>query len=101
VRNDLDMKSAILFISLGTWRVVSGEALQWIMCRAKMWRRCAARVALVAKSFDAQATVGVLSHQHTMCLCARSAKFSNTSHCSKSPTISKSKVEIVPYSLQN
>jgi len=62
--NDREAKSAILFLSPSIYTVVRGEAWHVIILSANIRSSLAVFVALVDKSLDAHATVGVLSHQH-------------------------------------
>ena len=78
--NDRDAKSAILFDSPATCDVVSGDAWHVNILKARILSSLAAVVAFVANSREAHATVGVLSHQHAMCACARSVKASKAIH---------------------
>ena len=69
--------------------------------RARALRRWPAMMDLDALSLVAQATVGVLSQNKAMCLCFKvvGAICSRTSHASRSPAISKSEFEMVPFLL--
>jgi len=97
--NECDAKSAILFMSPSTWSVVSGDARQYSIQSARIWRSCTAMVALVESSLDAQVTVGVLSHQHTTCACVKSVHSSRTIQWSSRPIISRSEFKIEPLGL--
>jgi len=68
--NDCKAKSAIQLCSPEVWRVIIGEAWHDVsmMCHARMQMTLAAFTAFVARSFVAQATVGVLLHQATWAL---------------------------------
>ena len=85
--------------TLGMCRVASGDAWQAVMCKAWIWRRCAAFVALATNSFVAHATLTVLSHQHAMWVCARSANCSSTIYWRSSPVISRPEFVIHPWRL--
>ncbi len=94
--NDLDAKSAMTFNSPATCCVVMGEALQSSIRKASTRKIRAAFVAFVDRRRDAHATVGVLSHQHATCECAKSAILSRTNQCNNKPVISKSEFDIFP-----
>jgi len=66
------------------------------MCRASVHIRCAAVVALDARSCDVHVTIGVLLQPDATCVCCRFATFSSTSQCMSSPAISRSEFVIVP-----
>ncbi len=64
--NEWDARSAMQFASPGMWKVASGDAWQASICKARVCKMCTAGCALDAKSLDAQATVGMLSHPTAM-----------------------------------
>jgi len=94
--NDHDAKLAILFLTPGTCCVVRGEDWHSSMHSASVHRSLAAVGAFVDNRHDAHTMVGVLLHQHAMCVWARSANCSRTSHWSRSPAISRSEFVIFP-----
>jgi len=82
------------------WNGVRGKAWHAIICNAKMRKSCATLTAFMDSNLDTHAMVGVLLHQQATCgVWARFAKFSRTNHWRMSPTISRSKFEIVPFGL--